>query len=182
LLRARFMRNDFFEFTMTHKHVIVGNYKPRLRGGDAAMARRMLLVPFNARFKGDARDPLMLEKLMGEGPAILHWMMRGAVEWASEGLAVPSSVRRASDEYMADHDDLTLWMDECCVREPEAQDRASHLYQCFSAWKAARGELATSMTAWGSRMGAVPGVSKRQSNGVWYTGIRISREHGHAAM
>ncbi len=38
VLSARFMRQDFFEFSMTQKHVIVGNYKPRLRGGDAALS------------------------------------------------------------------------------------------------------------------------------------------------
>ena len=171
-LRARYMCADFFEFQMTQKHVIVGNFKPRLRGGDPAMARRMLLVPFTASFKGAARDPLMLDKLKAEAPAILNWIIKGAVAWSAEGLAIPEAVRAASSEYMAEHDDLALWMDECCERH--GQGKASDLYSSFSMWKKARGEHATSQTTWGTRLTTTPGVEKRRSNGVIYTGLSLT--------
>ena len=173
-LTARFMRGDFFEFTMSQKHVIVGNFKPRLRGGDPAMARRMLLVPFNASFKGEDRDPQMLEKLKAEAPAILGWIVRGAMAWHVDGLKVPASVRDASQEYMSDHDDLQLWIDECC--ELEGNARASDLYTSFANWKKARGEHASSQTTWGSRLTTLPGIEKRRSNGIRYAGIRLDYE------
>jgi putative DNA primase/helicase len=171
-LTARFMRADFFEFQMTQKHVIVGNFKPRLRGGDPAMARRMVLVPFMASFKGAARDSQMLEKLKAEASGILHWLVRGAMAWASDGLAVPPVVRDASADYMADHDDLALWLDECCEREGE--ERANLLYESFSRWKKARGEHAPSLTVWGARLASVPGVEKRRSNGIRYIGLALT--------
>lgn len=170
-LTARFMRGDFFEFAMTQKHCIVGNFKPRLRGGDPAMARRMLLVPFNASFKGAQRDPLMLEKLKAEAPAILAWIIEGAMKWHMDGLAVPAIVRDASAEYMGDHDDLALWIEACCVMGDEA--KASDLYSSFSWWKKARGEHAPSQTSWGSRLTTVKGIGKRKSSGVVYTGIHL---------
>jgi putative DNA primase/helicase len=173
-LTARFMRGDFFEFQMTQKHVIVGNFKPRLRGGDPAIARRMLLVPFNARFQGAERDPHMLDKLKAEAPAILAWIVEGALKWQADGLAVPASVRDASADYMADHDDLQQWVDECCEMQGEAQ--AGHLYTSFSNWKKARGEHAPSMTAWGSRITNLRGVSKRRSGGIRYSGIQLTHD------
>ncbi|AGU50363.1 putative plasmid/phage primase, P4 family [Variovorax paradoxus B4] len=173
-LTARFMRGDFFEFQMTQKHVIVGNFKPRLRGGDPAIARRMLLVPFNARFQGVERDPYMLDKLKAEAPAILAWIVQGALKWQTDGLAVPASVRDASADYMADHDDLQQWVDECCEMQGEAQ--AGHLYTSFSNWKKARGEHAPSMTAWGSRITNLRGVSKRRSGGIRYSGIQLTHD------
>lgn len=171
-LSARFMRGDFFEFAMSQKHLIVGNFKPRLRGGDPAIARRMLLVPFNATFKEAAKDMSLPTKLKAEAPAILAWMIRGAVKWYVEGLAVPGSVLDASAEYMADNDDMAQWIAECCEMEGEA--RASDLYASFSAWKKARGENAPSQTVWGSRLTAMRGISKRRSGGVWYSGIRLN--------
>ena len=172
-LTARFMRADFFEFVMQQKHVIVGNFKPRLRGGDPAMARRMLLVPFNARFQGVDRDPHMLDKLKAEAPAVLAWIIEGAMKWQSSGLAVPPSVKDASADYMADHDDIQLWINECCVQPGEA--KAGHLYNSFSNWKKGRGEHAPSMTTWGSRFTSLPSVGKRKSGGViFYTGIRLN--------
>lgn len=171
-LTARFMRGDFFEFAMTQKHVIIGNFKPRLRGGDPAMTRRMLLVPFMASFKGAARDPHMLDKLKAEAPAILHWILQGTMAWSSEGLAIPAAVRDASADYMADHDDLALWIEECCAREGEA--RAATLYESFGRWKKARGEHAPSLTTWGPRLASVPGIGKRRSGGIWYTDISLT--------
>lgn len=171
-LAARFMRQDFFEFEMTQKHIIVGNFKPRLRGGDPAMARRIVMVPFEVSFKGERRDPNMLDKLKAEGPAILHWLIQGAVRWNQSGLQTPTSVLDASADYMAEHDDLLLWAQECCIRDGEA--RAADLYSSFAAWKRTRGEHAPSMTSWGSRLVAIPGVARRRSGGIRYEGIRLT--------
>ncbi len=171
-LSARFMRENFFEFKQTQKHLIVGNFKPRLRGGDPAIARRMLLVPFSATFKGTAKDMSLPEKLKAEAPAILAWMIRGAVKWHIEGLAIPSSVLDASADYMADNDDMAQWIAECCEMEGEA--RAGDLYASFSAWKKARGENAPSQTVWGSRLTAMQGITKRRSGGIRYSGIRLA--------
>lgn len=172
-LSARFMRGDFFEFQMTQKHVIVGNFKPRLRGGDPAIARRMLLVPFNACFHGDQKDPDLPNKLWAESPAILAWMIQGAAKWYHDGLKVPASVREASAEYMQDHDDLAQWISDCCMVTPSGRAKAKTLYASFSAWKRARGENAPSQTAWGTRLSALPGVGKCHSGGTVYTGLLL---------
>jgi putative DNA primase/helicase len=170
-MSARFMKQDFFTFTQTQKHVIIGNYKPRLRGGDPAIARRMLLVPFNAVFPPTSRDPAMPDKLRAEGPAVLAWLIRGAMLWHRDGLGVPERVRAASAEYMAVHDDLQLWIEEQC--ELHGETRASDLYASFRAWKERRGEHAQSATAWGERLALVPGMGKRKSNGWRYSPIRL---------
>ena len=173
-ISARFMRGDFFEFQMSQKHVIVGNYKPRLRGGDHAIQRRMLLVPFNASFTGNDRDPHILKKLKAEAPSILSWIIEGAVMWNIEGLAVPQSVLDASADYMSEHDDLGLWTAECCVLEMSVEAKASHLYASFSRWKKARGEHVPTQTAWGTRLSTMTGIDKRRSGGIRYSGIRLS--------
>src|SRR5690606_6336511 len=70
-ITARFMRRDFFTFTPTFKLLIAGNHKPRLHTVDDAMRRRLHLVPFEARFKGEAAVKDMEERLLEEAPAIL---------------------------------------------------------------------------------------------------------------
>src|SRR6266511_1773942 len=45
-IAARFMRQDFFEFTPQFKLVIAGNHKPGLRSVDEAMRRRINMLPF----------------------------------------------------------------------------------------------------------------------------------------
>ena len=46
-IAARFMRQDFFEYSPQFKLLIVGNHKPGLRGVDEAMRRRMNLIPLH---------------------------------------------------------------------------------------------------------------------------------------
>lgn len=171
-LTARYMRQDFFEFAMTQKHIIAGNTRPRLRGGDPAMARRMVLVPFTEKFDGTRRDRTMPDKLRAEGPAILAWLVRGAVRWHREGLGVPERIRAEVAEYMRDNDDLSLWMAECCERAGES--KASALYASFRRWKEDCGENAPSMKVWAQQMQLVEGVSRRMSNGVRYAGIALT--------
>lgn len=174
ILRARFMRQDFFEFPMTQKHVIVGNFKPRLKGGDHALARRFVLVPFRAKFAAGKRDPNMLAKLRAEAPAVLRWAIEGAVKWRTEGLAIPAAVVAASSAYMAENDDLLLWADERCFMHAGARSKSSLLYDDYVKWLRSRGQQAPSMKLWGERMAAIDGVTKRKSDGLMvYAGIGL---------
>jgi len=168
---ARFVNQDFFEFRQTQKHLIIGNFKPRLRGGDPAMARRIVLVPFDAHFTGASKDMLMPEKLKAEAPAILAWMIRGALLWQAQGLGVPATVRAASAEYMQAHDDLQLWRDERCTASGES--KAGELYADFRNWKEQRGEHAPSATSWYQRLEAQAGITKRKSGGMLYAPIAL---------
>lgn len=179
-LTARFMRQDFFEFAMTQKHVIVGNFKPRLKGGDPALARRIVLIPFKAQFAGAKRDPNMLTKLRAEAPAVLAWAIAGAVKWGNDGLATPASVTAASSEYMSENDDLLTWIDECCVQLPDLRSKASALYDNYSRWLKARGQHVQSMRLFGDRVSVLPNVSKLKSGGcITYRGIALRADSDH---
>lgn len=152
MLSARFMRQDFFQFRQTQKHFICGNYRPRLKGGDSAMQRRMILVPFEACFNGKAQDQQLPDKLKQEGPAILHWMIQGAVRWADKGLVIPEKIRAASAEYMHTMDDLGEWVEDCCDMGDELTESNKHLFASFTAWKQDRAEKVPSISTWGERM------------------------------
>ncbi len=176
-LTARFMRQDNFEFVQTQKHLIAGNHKPRLRGGDPAIARRMVLIPFLEVFEGHRKDMALPSKLRAEAPAVLAWLIEGARKWYADGLAIPTKVHEASRDYLAEHDDAAMWIEECCERGPNLSDAASELYASFRLWKRERGEAEPSMTVWGQRMALVPAVTKRKTSGVFrYVGIRLLAE------
>lgn len=173
-LTARFMRQDNFEFRQSQKHLIAGNHKPRLRGGDPAIARRMVLIPFLEVFDGHRRDKALPEKLRAEAPAVLAWLIDGSRKWYADGLVLPTKVQDASRDYLAEHDDAAMWIEECCETGAALTDTASSLYASFRIWKRDRGEAEPSMTVWGQRMALVPGIRKRRSGGIKYDGIRLS--------
>jgi putative DNA primase/helicase len=173
-LTARFMRQDFFQFDATHKFLIAANHRPQVRTMDHAMRRRLLLVPFHARFEGERRDPHMADKLQAEAQAILAWLIRGAVDWHESGLMVPTRVRAASDDYADAMDSLGLWIAECCDRsDPQRREGGKLLYDSYKAWKEARGEHAVSMTRWAEQMQS-RGIQKVRDNGAKYCGITLT--------
>jgi putative DNA primase/helicase len=113
-ITARFMRQDFFDFEPTFKLFIAGNHKPRLHSVDEAMKRRMLVVPFTVQIPPHERDLKLREKLWdNEREAILRWCIDGCLEWQRIGLAPPPDVRKTTDEYFADQDNLGQWIEDC---------------------------------------------------------------------
>jgi putative DNA primase/helicase len=171
-LTARYMRQDFFTFNISHKHVIAGNFKPRLKGDDFAMVRRMVLVPFTQRFEGSGRDNNLPEKLKLEYPGILMWFVEGARKWASSGLAIPSAVTEASKEYMAEQNDLELWLAECCKQGAGIVGKCNDLYQSFSQWKQKNGEFAPSVKSFSQRLERSHKKVKNR-DGMTFEGVRV---------
>ncbi len=171
-LTARFMQKDFFTFRVSHKHLIAGNFKPRLKGDDFAMVRRMVLVPFMQKFEGARRDNNLPDKLKAEYGGIMAWFVEGARKWASSGLAIPESVVTASREYMSENNDLDLWMAECCKQARDAADLSSNLYDSFSSWKQRQGEHAPSAKSFSQRLERSY-TKRRTSRGVEFVGVRV---------
>ena len=133
-ISARFMRQDFFEFTPQFKLVIAGNFKPALRGVNEAIRRRMNLVPFTMKIAESERDPQLAEKLRAEWPGILAWMIRGCVEWQDAGLRQPGAVLEATQEYLAEEDSTSAWFDELCVRDANAKTLGAAAWGSWVRW------------------------------------------------
>ena len=74
-IAARFMRQDFFEYTPQFKLLIAGNHKPSLRSVDEAIRRRLHLIPFVVTIPPAERDAELPDKLESERPGILAWMI-----------------------------------------------------------------------------------------------------------
>lgn len=134
-ITARFMRQDFFDFTPMFKLFIAGNHKPRLSSVDEAMRRRLLLVPFTVQIPVAERDPDLPRKLQAEWPAILRWAVDGCLEWQQTGLAPPQIVRDATESYFADQDHLQQWLDDCTQDAgPFAFTRIRDLFSSWRTW------------------------------------------------
>lgn len=133
-VKARFMRQDFFEFTPQFKLVVAGNHKPSLRTVDEAIRRRLHLVPFSVTIPASDRDLKLKDKLQAEWPAILNWMVQGCLDWQSEGLSPPATVVAASEAYLAEEDTLSRWIIERCDLDPNAWTPAAELFRDFDAY------------------------------------------------
>jgi len=172
-LKARMMRQDFFEFDVQFKLVLMTNHRPIIEGDDYGIWRRLHLVPFNAIFKGDKRDSTLQAKLDHELPAILRWCVDGCLEWQRIGLAAPDIVKQATAQYRADQDVLRDFFTEKCVFNPQAQVTAKTLYTNYENWSRDNGEHAKS-AKWLWPKLQERGVRKeKQNTGALYRGIGL---------
>jgi phage/plasmid primase, P4 family, C-terminal domain len=115
-ISARFMRQDFFEFTPQFKLIIAGNHRPTLRNIDPAMQRRLNIVPFTR--KPATPDQELETKLRAEWPGILRWAIDGALDWQLNGLIRPSSVTAATAAYFEENDLFGTFLEEMCETDP----------------------------------------------------------------
>lgn len=148
-IKARFMRADFFEFEPTHKLQLLTNYKPIIKGQDNGIWRRVLLVPYLARFGSPeevaagwahfVKDTRVAERLKAELQGVLTWIVEGARAWFQDGLQPPDAVLAASRDYQAEHDRVGQFIGECCELGPELEAPLTDglgggLYEAYRAW------------------------------------------------
>ena len=139
-ISARFMRQDFFEFTPQFKLMIAGNHKPALRGVDEAIRRRFLLMPFTVTVPTEVRDPDLPKKLGAEWPGILAWAIAGCIDWQEGGLRAPEAVLKATEKYLEAEDALHLWIGDRVERDPDEWESSADLFASWADWAKAAGE------------------------------------------
>jgi P4 family phage/plasmid primase-like protien len=148
-IRARYMRQDFWEFDPTHKVFLVANHKPEVRGTDHAIWRRIKMVPFDVTIPNSEKDERLPEKLRDEMPGILAWMVRGCLDWQAEGLGEPDEVRAATEGYRAEMDVLASFIGDRCVVHERASVLATPLYEAYRGWCEENGEQPAKQTKFG---------------------------------
>jgi putative DNA primase/helicase len=137
-IAARYMRQNTFEFHPQCKLIISGNHQPRLRIVDAAMQRRMRVIPFKSI--PEKPDPNLADALRAELPGIVAWIAEGTMHYLSSGLPMPEVVRRHTADYMEGQDIIGAWIAECTATLAGAFTAAGSLYDSYGEFCREQGE------------------------------------------
>jgi len=172
-IQARFMHQDFFEFTPLFKLLIAGNHKPRLRNVDVAMRRRLHLLPFTQRFTGTNRDMDLADKLKAESDGIMRWIVEGTGLYLAQGLAPPQVVRDATAEYFAAENLFEQWLSQCCQRGPELSALPKALFRSWKQYAEAANERPGRQTEFNEKMEAAGFRKDRSASMRFWTGIGL---------
>jgi putative DNA primase/helicase len=151
-IKARRMREDFWQFDPTHTVFLATNHRPEVKGTDHAIWRRLKLAPFEITIPEAEQDKGLPEKLREELPGILAWIVRGCREWQRDGLGEPEEVRSATTSYRADMDVLAGFIEDRCVVDPDAWTKFADLYASYQDWCDESGEKAETKRRFGTRL------------------------------
>lgn len=179
-IKARFMREDLFEFRPTHKLWIAINHKPRVRGQDEGIWRRIKLVPFEVQIPPAERRDFeeVVKEFLQERDGILGWIVQGCLEWQRDGLGASEAVEAAHEQYRHGMDDFGQFLEECVAAAPEAiaaicKVKSSDLYGAYTQWCEAGGvRKPMTQTSFSLRM-TERGYRSEKSGCVWWLGITL---------
>ena len=174
---ARFMRQDFFTFTPEFKLTVTGNHAPLVDATDDALRRRLIVVPFTRKPK--QADHGLREKLKSEWPAILRWMIEGALKWQRLGLKPPAAADRATDDVFGEGDLLGRFLADECETAPGNDGlwcSTARLYSEYSEYARAAGESPGTQREFTDSLKKRGFENTRKNQGRGWSGIQL-REH-----
>jgi putative DNA primase/helicase len=151
-VRARRMRQDFWQFKPTHKVFMAVNHKPEVRGTDTAIWRRIRLLPLTETIPPAEQDKKLPEKLEAELPGILAWAVEGCLEWRREGLQAPAEVRKATGQYRAEMDVIGAFLQDECELSSSHRVGFTELYSRYENWCEEAGERAETRRKFNARL------------------------------
>lgn len=177
-LTARHMYRDYFTFTPTHKLWLMGNHKPKVSTGGTSFWRRTNVIGFNQTVKPEDVIENLDQKLVdAEGPGILQWVIDGAKQYLENGLQTPQSVKTDSQEYAAEEDSLSRFVDECLIigGGEYARVSSSDMNRAYKEWCYRENETEISSTALGRALREVYGLGKaRTEKGMLFTNVTLA--------
>lgn len=149
-ITARFMRQDYFEFSPSHKLVLIGNHAPSLRSTGSEMRRRFHIIPFDCQPK--ERDTYLKDKLRDEREAILSWMIQGAVKWHQQGLQPPQTIIQATEAYFECEDAFGNWLETNVLQAGGERDTTVRLYDSYAKHLGELGEQPVTQKQFGAEL------------------------------
>jgi putative DNA primase/helicase len=177
-LTARFMRQDHFTFTPSHHLWLMGNHQ-----ASRPLRRPIILAPPAASSRSSTKSPKTRSSTTSKGsssrdhgPAILGWIIAGAVQYAAGGLREPESVKAATADYAHDQDTVGRFVEECCrVGGGEhVTIKIGVVRAAYERWCLSEGEQPVTAKAFGQALSRRFGIdSKRTKQARLYVGLSL---------
>ena len=165
------------DFTPSHTLVLFTNHLPRVGSTDNGTWRRLTIVPFNAVIPQNGGVQNYADVLVEQaGPIILAWTIQGAMNFIRNNfkLDIPDAVAQETEQYRARENWLENFIEERCIREPNARVGARDLYLEYKDWANDAKDYVRHENDFSAAM-MEAGFSKIQPKGKYsYVGLRLN--------
>jgi putative DNA primase/helicase len=139
MVSARFLRQEFFEFKPSFLLMLATNHKPKFKGQDDGLWRRVKMIPFKRFFAPHEREYDLDKQLLAEAQGIAAWAVRGAKIWFENGLKDPASITKATQEYKETSDALAGFFPGVLVANDAGRLDGAEAYNDYKDWCEAEG-------------------------------------------
>jgi putative DNA primase/helicase len=149
------------------------NHMPHTRDFSEALFRRATILQFNRTFAKSEQDPQLKDKLKAELPGILNLALNAYANALLQGFIEPASSDSAKKEWRLEADQVALFVDEACRRDPEARALSGDVFKAYTSWASDNGINKTmSQKGLRDRLTRLGFGSYRDKTGRYVTGLR----------
>jgi len=173
-ISARFLNQEFFEFTPTFTPWLRTNHKPVIYGVEEGIWRRLVLLNFGVQIPEDKKDSALEDKLFAERDGILMWMIEGARLFMKEGICISPSMRNDLLAYRGDSDLLGEFLSDTTWASNYVADKIEQklFYTSYRMWSAVNGTRPMAKKSFTQRL-IERGYKETKSGGArFYAGLK----------
>lgn len=142
-ITARALYGRPITFDPSHTALMVTNHLPKVKGDDAALWRRIRVIPFDVVIPEPERDTELPERLRLSADAVLAWALAGLRDYLDSGMQTPAAVERRTSQYRTDSDDLARFVESELVDQHDGWISRSDVWKAWESF--AREEKAESV-------------------------------------
>lgn len=167
---------DPFHFVPSHQVVLYTNHLPKVGANDDGIWRRLKVIPFNAKIKGNSDIKNYADYLYEKAaPAIMKWIIEGAqkVSQSDHKVDDPKCVRDAVAAYRDDNDWLGHFINDCCDVGDGLTEKSGEFYQQYRAYCIQSGEYTRSTTDFYAAVEKAGFVRRKGTNGTLVYGLSL---------
>lgn len=168
--------------------VIATNSAPTIADGDAALWRRLLVLPFDHQVPPDSVVMDRIENDPDAVKAVLAWLIEGLRDYLMEGLdpnTFPDEIVERQRQFIGDTGDFQQFLAEHVEYAPGAFVDRDKIYQLYCSWAVAEGIKDAIPRNWFVRRMTENGIdheskslrnkeTKRTRRATVFTGIKLS--------
>lgn len=167
---------DPFHFVPSHQVVLYTNHLPKVGANDDGIWRRLKVIPFNAKIKGNSDIKNYADYLYEKAaPAIMKWIIEGAEKVSKSDHKVddPKCVKDAVASYREDNDWLGHFLADCCDIGDGLTEKSGEFYQQYRAYCIQSGEYTRSTTDFYSAVEKAGFVRRKGMKGTLVYGLSL---------
>ena len=137
-INAQYKGKDIFTFKPSHSTVLCTNHMPEVRTIDSGTWDRLLVIPFNGRFRNEKTEIKNYGAYLVEhcGGAILKWVIEGAQKYIRNNfkLIIPDDIKDAVQNYQEENDWTVEFFNQKLIFESILSASGSELYEAYEAY------------------------------------------------
>lgn len=179
-INAQFKGKDVFTFKPSHSTVLCTNHMPSVKTVDNGTWDRLIVLPFNGRFRNQATEVKNYGAYLVEhcGGAILQWVIDGAQKYIQNDykLKIPETIQVAINSYQEENDWAAEFFCHSLIFDDNERAMGGELYDAYLKYCDCSGINPLAQAVVLPRIEAHPGVTKKRTNrGMQYKGVGINK-------